>query len=307
MIAVDHPIQVENLHLGGPLQESLYFQMRLVRRVEETLLDLFGGNELFGTTHTSLGQEANAAAIMNAIDRSRDMVWSNHRCHGHFICYCGNVDGLVAEIMGRTTGVCGGRGGSQHLHWRNFASSGVQGGIIPAALGAAYAEKARGAISVVFLGDGTMGQGIVYECLNLASLWSLPVLFVVEDNEIAQTTPSTLAVAGSITQRAAAFGIDSAYYDGTDAEELHRMAVGIVDSVRQLQRPYWFHIKTVRLGPHSKGDDTRTEEEMRAARAKDPLTLMAARLADTTELDARCEAILAQALESSRKAPFACA
>jgi TPP-dependent pyruvate/acetoin dehydrogenase alpha subunit len=294
------------LRLNYPQSHKFYFQMRMIRTVEEALLDLFSANEVFGTTHTCLGQEADAVAVLNAIDRERDLVWSNHRCHGHFIAYCGNVHGLIAEIMGRQGGVCGGRGGSQHLHWHNFASTGVQGGLLPAALGGAYAEKSSGAISVVFLGDGTMGEGIVYECLNMAALWSLPVLIVVEDNGIAQTTPGALGIAGSITDRAGPFGIRSMHYKGTDADELHILATEAVDYVRLNGRPLWLHIETVRLGPHSKGDDTRGAVELEALRRHDPLLLYRTRVSDPDLIDSECRRIVEQAVEEVRRMPIAC-
>jgi len=137
---------------------------------------------------------------VGALDRSRDLIFSNHRCHGHYLIYSDDAEGLIAEIMGRATGVCGGRGGSQHLCARGFFSNGVQGGIVPVATGMALAEKMRGsgAVTVVFLGDGTLGEGAVYEALNLAALWELPVLFVVEHNQWAQSTPTASTIAGDV-------------------------------------------------------------------------------------------------------------
>jgi acetoin:2,6-dichlorophenolindophenol oxidoreductase subunit alpha len=293
------------LHEGRRIR--FYAQMRLVRTFEQTLLDLFTRNELAGTTHTCIGQEANAVGIVNALDRERDMVWSNHRCHGHFLAYCGEVTGLMAEILGRATGVCGGRGGSQHLHWRNFSSSGVQAGFVPAAVGAAHAERCTGAIGCVFMGDGTMGEGLVYESLNMASLWSAPVLFVVEDNGIAQTTPAPLGLAGSITDRARPFGIRCEVYESTDADEIFEIATELVNYVRQESKPAWLHLKTVRLGPHSKGDDTRSEGELAALRARDPLLLYAPRVERAAEIDRECACIVQEALETAQKAPIACA
>lgn len=302
----EQPIVYENLLLDHSHANRFYFQMRLIRTVEETLLDLFTRNELFGTTHTCIGQEANAVGVINALDRERDMIWSNHRCHGHFLAYCGHVNGLLAEILGKVTGVCGGRGGSQHLHWRNFASSGVQGGFVPAAVGSAYAERDNGAVSVVFMGDGTLGEGVVYECLNLASLWSAPVLFVVEDNGIAQTTPKRLAVAGSINKRAEAFGVRAVSCDTTDADEIHAIASELIDYVRSKSRPAWFHINTVRLGPHSKGDDTRSIEEIKAARVRDPIKLYRTRVPDAEHLDELSSDLVAAALALARSAGVAC-
>lgn len=304
---MEQAIVYENLRLNAPQADRFYFQMRLIRTLEETLLDLFTKNELFGTTHTCIGQEADAVGVINALDRDRDMVWSNHRCHGHFLAYCGHADGLMAEIMGRTSGVCGGRGGSQHLHWRNFASSGIQGGFVPAAVGAAYAERDNRAVGVVFMGDGTMGEGTVYESLNLASIWSAPVLFVVEDNAIAQTTPKRLTVSGSIEQRAKGFGIKTAAIASTDADAIHKQAVDLVDYVRQEQKPAWLHIETVRIGPHSKGDDTRPDDEIAAARARDPVAMYRPRVANADAVDAQCRRIVEDALQKARGAPIACA
>jgi pyruvate dehydrogenase E1 component alpha subunit/2-oxoisovalerate dehydrogenase E1 component len=171
--------ELDNLRLNDDLGDRFFFQMSLIRRFEQSLLDLFSKGKIFGTTHTCQGQEANAVGIVNNLDRERDTIWSNHRCHGHFLAYCGDAYRLYAEILGRTTGVCAGRGGSQHLAWGSFFSSGIQGGLVPLAVGTAYAKKSEGAVSCVFLGDGTMGEGTVYEGLNMASLWGAPVLFVV--------------------------------------------------------------------------------------------------------------------------------
>ena len=124
--------------------------------------------------------------------------------------------------MGKASGVCGGKGGSQHLCTDGFYSNGVLGGTVPVATGMALAERERGtgAVTVVFIGDGTLGQGVVYESLNIASLWSLPLLFVVENNHYAQSTPSRLTLAGDIADRGAAFGIETAELDTTDVAEI---------------------------------------------------------------------------------------
>ena len=117
-----------------------YKKMKLIRSFEEMLLDLFSKNEISGTTHTCIGQEAVAVAAMDNL-LSGDIVFSNHRCHGHFLAYGGSAEELLAEIMSREGGVCGGRGGSQHLHFKHFFSNGIQGGIVPNATGMAWAEK----------------------------------------------------------------------------------------------------------------------------------------------------------------------
>ena len=186
---------------GEPRAERLYRRMRFIRRFEESLLDLFERGLLNGTTHACIGQEADAVAIVEHLGDD-DHVFSNHRCHGHFLARTGDALGLMAEIMGKPEGVCGGIGGSQHLCAPGFMSNGVQGGIVPNAAGIALAKQLDGSagVSVVFIGDGTLGEGATYETLNLASLWKLPLVVVLEDNEWAQSTPSSANLAGSMSR-----------------------------------------------------------------------------------------------------------
>ncbi len=293
---------------GEAVKAALLLDLLRIRRLEESLLDLFSRGLLFGTTHTSIGQEAVAVAVMRAIDLNRDVVFSSHRCHGHFLAYGGDPQALLAEIMGRATGVCGGIGGSQHLHLRNFYSNGIQGGIVPLAVGAALAEKRRagGGISVVFLGDGTLGEGITYEALNMASLWSSPTLFVLEDNGYAQSTPRALGVAGSIPARAEAFGIEAAAIESNDVEELLAVMRHRVGRVRAAGRPFFQVVSTYRLAPHSKGDDHREPREIEAWRRRDPVRLMGDRVApglrEEAERAARQE--IDRAIEAASCAPW---
>jgi 2-oxoisovalerate dehydrogenase E1 component len=253
---------------------SHYETMATIRAVEEALLDSFSSKVLRGTTHTSLGQEAIAVAAMSMMDNI-DIVFSNHRCHGHFLAYCGDVSGLLAEIAGRREGVSQGIGGSQHLHVRRFFSNGVLGGTVPVATGTALAEKVLGtkAITVCFMGDGALGEGVVYESLNMASLWNVPILFIVENNRYAQSTPVELNLAGSITRRFEAFGIETSEIESNDIGELLPKFEFAFRYVRENQRPHCLTIHTYRLGPHSKGDDTRDPEEIASWKRKDPLLL----------------------------------
>ncbi len=289
--------------------ERQYEQMVLIRRFEETLLDLFSEGKLTGTTHTYIGQEADAVGVIAHLDPERDVVFSNHRCHGHYIAFTGDLFGLLSEVMGRSTGTCGGKGGSQHLHRGNFYSNGVQGSIVPVSTGIALAEKEKGtgAVTTVFLGDGTLGQGALYECLNMASLWSLPLLFVVEDNAYAQTTPKHLAVAGDIPARAAAFGIETAELDTTDVEEIHAAAERAVGYVRETGRPFFLVLHTYRFSPHSKGDDFREAAEIEARRARDPLVVAGARLTEDTRarIEEAVERLVAETVEAAEAAPVA--
>jgi pyruvate dehydrogenase E1 component alpha subunit/2-oxoisovalerate dehydrogenase E1 component len=244
-----------------------------IRAFEQMLLDEFARGRVAGTTHTCIGQEIAAVAVTAALDRARDCVFSNHRGHGHFLAYSGELFLLLAEILGRPDGVCGGRGGSQHLHLRNFYSNGVQGGTVGNAVGVALAEKRKrsGAVTCVWLGDGTFGEGLVYEAMNIASLWRLPLVFAVEANGIAQTTPTGLQLAGSIAARCAAFGIPVSESSGTDVAEMLAAASLAVDAARADEHPQALVSHAVRLGPHSKGDDTRAPELLQAAWANDPV------------------------------------
>lgn len=259
---------------------ALYRRLVLIRRFEETILAEYRRGAFSGTTHTYLGQEANAVGVISNLQPD-DIVVSNHRCHGHFLAYGGDPRALFAELMGRSTGVCGGRGGSQHLHWRNFYSNGILGSTMPLAAGIALAEKmqARSTVTVVFAGDGALGEGSVYESFNFASLWGAPLLIVIENNHIAQTTPTPLALAGSIAARLVAFGIPVTELDTSDTIEISAAARGLIDAVRAAQHPHALILNTVRFGPHSKSDDTRPAEEVDAMRrTRDPLTIHAARL-----------------------------
>jgi TPP-dependent pyruvate/acetoin dehydrogenase alpha subunit len=294
---------------SSPLASDLYAQMVLIRRFEELLLDLFSAGKLAGTTHTYIGQEADAVGVIAHLDRTRDVVFSNHRCHGHYLAFTDDVVGLLAEVMGKETGVCGGKGGSQHLCNGNFYSNGILGSTVPVATGMALAEREKrsGAVTTVFMGDGTLGQGVVYESMNLASLWRLPILFVVEDNQYAQSTPRCLALAGGIPARPEAFGIETHELDTTDVLEVHEAAGGAVANVRATGTPCCLVLHTYRFSPHSKGDDTRDEEEIEERRRRDPLLVAGGRLttAERQRVDEECARRLAGALAEAEQAPSA--
>ncbi len=259
---------------------DLYRSMLLIRRFEERALAEFSAGKLFGTTHAYIGQEADAAAIFSVADPD-DIVWSNHRCHGHFLAYGGDPYPLAAELMGKATGLVAGRGGSQHIHWRNFYSNGIQAGIVPVATGMALAQKVQknGKIAMVFIGDGTLGEGVLYESLNIAALWQLPVLFIVENNRYAQTTPIEMGVSGSIPARFAAFGIKTFELDSSDVLALRLPAAEAFHYVRTQGQPAALILHTYRFAAHSKGDDPRNRETIAKIRASfDPVSIQAARL-----------------------------
>jgi 2-oxoisovalerate dehydrogenase E1 component len=245
----------------------------LVRTVEEQLLQLFADGKLSGTTHTCIGQEMAAVALTAALDRRTDVVVSNHRCHGHYLAWTDDPDGLLAEVMGKATGVCGGLGGSQHLSAPGFFSNGIQGGIVPVAAGLAFAAKlgGSGGIAAVCIGDGTLGEGVVYETLNMAAKWGLPLLVVLENNLYAQSTSQSETLAGDICARAAAFGIETLHGDTWRHEELAALLRAAADSVRRDCRPLFVRVDTYRLAAHSKGDDDRDPLEIDGYRERDPL------------------------------------
>jgi len=261
---------------------TLYRTLYLIRRFEETVLEEFPRGIFYGTTHTYIGQEADAVGVLSSI-QPEDIVVSNHRCHGHFLANGGETRALFAELMGRTTGVCGGRGGSQHLYWKNFYTNGILGGTIPIATGMALAEKYKGsqAITVNFLGDGAFGEGVVYESLNMAALWSAPILYVVENNHIAQSTSIELNLAGKIAKRFAAFDIPCHEITTSDVLEILTNAKEIIQEVRNKSVPRALIINTHRFGPHSKGDDTRDLNTIDTMRLNfDPVEIHGLRLTD---------------------------
>lgn len=256
-----------------PLDSRSIFSFGLlIRKSEQLLLQLFSQGLLSGTTHTCLGQEVCQMSVVRSLSDPGDVVLSNHRNHGHFLTYSGDFAGLVAEVMGRERGVCRGIGGSQHIAFRHFHSNGVQAGMTGIGVGHALAIKKRGGKSIVaaIVGDGTLGEGLLYESLNLASIWRLPLLFVVENNRIAQTTPTSETIGGSIEARGAAFGLQTWRLDDGEPDFL-ASAESIVGEIRSSQHPGLLVIDTMRLGPHSKGDDLRSEEELAAIRERDPL------------------------------------
>jgi 2-oxoisovalerate dehydrogenase E1 component len=280
---------------------SVYGFGHLIRSVELLILDLFGRGLLSGTTHTCLGQELCQMAVVRALDEPDDIVLSNHRNHGHFLTYSGQPVGLVAEIMGRQNGICGGYGGSQHIAYRNFHSNGVQAGMT--AIGSGFAldikHRASRGVVAIMVGDGTLGEGLLYESMNLAAVWHAPVLFVVEHNGIAQTTYTRDVIAGSIVGRGAAFGLRTWKLDDAAPNFMHEAEL-VVAQMRDGKGPGMLVIETGRLGPHSKGDDLRDPAERAAIARRDPLEALGCRLDLQTraKIEARNQLVL-ETIESA--------
>jgi len=164
------------------------YEVYKIRKVEEKLLELYSQGLIGGTVHTCVGQEYTGVFISKYL-KQEDVIFSNHRGHGHFISKTKNVKGLIAEVLSKKEGVSGGYGGSQHLYSNDFISNGIQGSLLSIAAGMSFSFKKHNNenICVIFIGDGTLGQGSVYEALNFISLYKCPILIVLEDNEIAQS------------------------------------------------------------------------------------------------------------------------
>jgi 2-oxoisovalerate dehydrogenase E1 component len=212
-----------------------------IRKVEEKFLELFSQGKLNGTVHTCVGQEFSAVAFAGQL-KKKDFIFSNHRCHGHYIAFTGDTRGLIAELLGKASGTCGGIGSSQHLCNNNFFSNGIQGGIVPVAAGYALANKLKqnGAIGTVFIGDGTLGEGVFYETLNIISKWEIPLLIVCENNFYAQSTPQQINLAGDIQARAKAFGIKTFKGNTWEPELLMQQAQEAINYVRTETKPCFF-------------------------------------------------------------------
>jgi 2-oxoisovalerate dehydrogenase E1 component len=287
---------LENPRNVGEIETALR-----IKAVESALYSLFGQGKLHGTIHTCLGQEFTGVLAAKHM-RPEDTVLSNHRCHGHFIAATGNWAGLVDELIGNSDGVCAGIGSSQHLWSRNFLSNGQQGGLMPVAAGMALHKKlskSTGA-AISFIGEGTLGEGIVYETLNIDALWKLPHLVICENNFYSQSTPQEQSVAGQISARAEAFGIRTFEADCWDLSHLDATFAEALANVR-LGQPAFVTVRTYRLNPHSKGDDLRDNKELEWFRTRDALNVAQGEYKNWQEVydgfSTEVEAYVKQALE----------
>jgi len=243
----------------------------LIRLVETKLLELFKSGLINGTVHTCVGQELTGVFVSKYL-KDEDHVFSNHRGHGHFISKTGKVKELIQELMGKKGGACHGIGGSQHLYDKNYLSNGIQGGMTPVAAGVALHLKNSGsdAISVVYIGDGTLGEGILYETMNICGKWNLPILFVLENNQYAQSTSRQQTFSGELRSRTQGFGVS---YINTGIWDLGHLDLSVKAGISAARTgmPTLIEIDCYRLNPHSKGDDNRKEDEIETYRQKDPI------------------------------------
>jgi acetoin:2,6-dichlorophenolindophenol oxidoreductase subunit alpha len=255
----------------------LYAEMRLIREVEQRLSVLFSDGEIPGFIHLSIGQEAVAVGIAAALQR-HDTLASNHRGHGHALAKGLDVSRFFLEILGRSEGYCGGRGGSMHVADMSvgmLGANGIVGAGLPIAVGSALAHQLRktGGIACVFFGDGALAEGALHESFNLASLWKLPLLFVCENNGWSEFSPASRQLATEPLKLAEAFKIPTDRVNGNDVVAVRAAAVSAVDAIRAGGGPFLIECETTRVRGHYEGDQQkyRDTNEMEEAGHRDPI------------------------------------
>jgi pyruvate dehydrogenase E1 component alpha subunit len=267
---------------------TFFREMLLIRRFEEKVEERFRAGELPGFLHVAIGQEAVATGVCAALERE-DVIASTHRAHGHTIAKGTNVNAIMAELYGKIEGCSRGYGGSMHLYdveVGNLGANAVVSGGIPGIVGAALAFQFRDEkrVAVAFFGDGATNSGTFHESLNLAQLWKVPAIFVLENNGWAESTPSTqhspLPV-DELGKRAHAYGMKLIEADGQDVEAVHLAALAAREHALSGKGPVFLHLRTFRLTGHYVGDPQvyRDKEELKKEReTKDPIELLRTRL-----------------------------
>jgi acetoin:2,6-dichlorophenolindophenol oxidoreductase subunit alpha len=245
---------------------SLLRRMILIRRFEERLTEVKLEGKILGPFHCSVGQEAVSVGVCSALKRE-DYIAASHRPHGPMIAKGANINSLIAEIFGKVTGTNGGRGGSMHVNdisIGGIGASAIVGSSIPVACGAAFASKFKkdSRIACVFFGDGAVNEGVFYESMNLASVWKLPVIFVLENNGYAITTSlDQVSTSFDLYKRATPFGISSMQVDGQNVEDVYYTAKQAINRIEEGNGPFLIEAKTYRFHPHQEGAVyTRLEE-----------------------------------------------
>jgi TPP-dependent pyruvate/acetoin dehydrogenase alpha subunit len=297
---------------------AAYRTMRTIREFEERLHREFATGEIPGFVHLYAGEEASAAGVCAHLD-VRDSIASTHRGHGHCIAKGVDVKAMMAEIYGRSTGACHGKGGSMHiadLSKGMLGANGIVGGGPPLICGTALAAKLQrtGGVGVAFFGDGASNQGTTLEAMNLASVWNLPAVFVAENNGYAEATSSTWSVAAdNIADRAAGFGMPGVIVDGFDFFAVHEAAGEAVGLARRGGGPTLIEVKFTRYFGHFEGDQQRYrgDEVARARESQDCLLRFRQRVVDAGQLtgaeldavDAEVGQLIDDAVDTAKAAP----
>ena len=262
---------------------DLYRRMLLIRRFEEKVDDLYRGARMPGLAHLYIGEEAVAVGVCAAL-RDDDFITSTHRGHGHCLAKGASVDLMFAELLGKEAGYCHGKGGSMHIADQarsNLGANAIVGGSAGIATGAALSARKRGTdqVSVCFFGEGALGQGLLYEVMNMASLWSLPVVYVCENNQYNEYTHYLEVTAGDILARPRAFGIEAHEVDGQDVRAVYAQTAEFVERARSGGGPAFLLANTYRYHGHHVGDVDRAyyrskEEENLWRSERDPLAIL---------------------------------
>lgn len=273
-----------NADTGAARWLVMYEQMLTIRLFEEHVNQLYLTAKMPGLAHLYSGEEAIAVGVCQAL-RQDDYITSTHRGHGHCLAKGAAVDRMFAELLGKEAGYCRGKGGSMHIadqETGNLGANAIVGGSAGIATGAAMSIKMRGSeqVAVCFFGDGALGQGMLYEVMNMASLWKFPVIYVCENNQYNEYTHNSETTAGEIVARARAFGILSEEVDGQDIRVVYDTAQRLVTRARQGDGPAFLLCNTYRYYGHHVGDIQRSyyrskEEEEHWKTERDPLKLLA--------------------------------
>jgi acetoin:2,6-dichlorophenolindophenol oxidoreductase subunit alpha len=299
----------------------MYRDMLRIRLFEEQVNELYRTARMPGLAHLYSGEEAIAVGVCQVLRRD-DYITSTHRGHGHCLAKGARIDRMFAELLGKEPGYCRGKGGSMHIADQdtgNLGANAIVGGSAGIATGAAFSSKMRGSdqVAVCFFGDGALGQGVLYEVMNMASLWKLPVVYVCENNLYNEYTHNQETTAGSMSERAAAFGIPTEEVDGQDVRVVYATAGRLVKQARRGEGPGFLLANTYRFWGHHVGDIQRayyrsSEEEEFWKAERDPITilgnwLLQEKLTDIEHLEhirAQAQAEVDSGVEYGLNAPF---
>lgn len=293
-------------------------KMLLTRRFEEKVSYFFAMAMIHGTTHLYIGEEAVATGVCSALEKD-DQILSTHRGHGHCISKGIDLNRMMAELLGKSTGYCKGKGGSMHiadLDAGNLGANGVVGGGQPLAVGAGLTTKMKGLdrIIVCFFGDGASNEGSFHEALNLASVWKLPILFVCEDNKYGMSVPKSASMnIDDITARAASYGMDSVRVDGMNVVDVYETTKKLRDRVKN-DGPVLMVADTYRYMGHSKSDANvyRTKEEIESWKEKDAIQAFEKYLEENgiltheeiSEIEDRTRQMIEDAVQFAEESPY---
>ena len=299
----------------------MYRRMLMIRYFEEQVNELYTRALMPGLAHLYLGEEAVAVGICEALRRD-DYITSTHRGHGHCVAKGASPDRMFAELLGKEAGYCKGKGGSMHIadpDTGNLGANAIVAGSTGIATGAAFSAKrlGKGQVSVCFFGEGALGQGVLYEVMNMASLWKLPIIYVCENNLYNEYTHYSETTAGDIMARAAAFGIEAESVDGQDARAVYAMAKQLVERARRGEGPAFLLCNTYRYTGHHVGDISRDyyrskQEEQLWKTGRDPIKLLGdwltaqnpAERAGLDRMHTEVKAEMEQAVQFALAAPY---